>query len=218
MIGRRDMLWAGLGLAVPLATRPAAALPIPSSGRLAFRLSRHGSEIGRETLTFERQGDTLAVRVATDVLVEILSIPVARYTQRGVETWRGDTLISLTGETDKNGHQDWMNARRTSEGLVVSGSGTERYTAPDRTGATTYWNKRTLDAPLISLEDGALLRPKLAVSRSESILAGTAGQIPADRYSLSGPFDIDLWYDLAETLAGVAFTAVDGSIIRYERL
>jgi hypothetical protein len=71
---------------------------------------------------------------------------------------------------------------------------------------------------LVSVEDGALLRPKLAVSHSETVLVGAAGKIPADRYSLSGPFDIDLWYDQADTLAGVIFTVVDGSVVRYERL
>jgi hypothetical protein len=199
-------------------TRPAAASPVPSSGTLAFRLIRHGSEIGRQTLTFERLGDTLTVQAAADVLVKIVSIPVARYTQRAVETWRGDTLIGLTGETDNNGHRDWMNARRTNGGLVVFGSRAEHYIAPDRAGTTTYWNKRTLDAPLISLRDGALLRPTLAVSHSETVAVGTGGGISADRYSLTGPLDIDLWYDQAETLAGMAFTVMDGSIVRYERL
>jgi hypothetical protein len=219
MIGRRGMLWAGVGLAVRQEMRPAAASLVPSAaGTLAFRLIRHGSEIGRQTLSFERQGDALTVRVAADVLVEILSIPVARYTQRVVEIWRGDTLIRLAGETDKNGQQDWMNARRTNGGLVVLGSKTERYVAPDPAGTTTYWNERMLDAPLISVEGGALLHPKLAVSRSETVPVGHGGKIPADRYSLSGPFNIDLWYDQAQTLAGVAFEVVDGSTVRYERL
>jgi hypothetical protein len=218
MIGRRGMLRAGVGLAVHQETRAAAALPVPSAGALAFRLIRHGSQIGRQTLTFERQGDTLIVRVAVDVLVEIISIPVARYRQRVVETWRGDTLTGLTGETDRNGQQDWMNARRISGGLVVFGSKTDRYIAPEPAGTTTYWNKRTLDAPLIDLEGGALLRLKLVVSRAETVPAGTGGMIQADRYSLSGPFNIDLWYDQAETLAGAAFTVVDGSVVRYERL
>jgi hypothetical protein len=185
---------------------------------LAFRMIRHGSEIGRQTLTFERQGDTLTVRVVADVLVEIAFIPVARYTQRAVETWSGDMLTGLSGETDKNGQPDWMHARRINAGLEVFGSRTERYIAPDRAGTTTCWNKRTLDAPLISLEDGALLRPVLTVSRSETVAVGTGGEIPADRYSLTGPLNIDLWYDQLETLAGVAFKVVDGSTVRYQRL
>jgi hypothetical protein len=131
VISRRCMLLTGAGLAVRQGTRPGAASPAPSSGALAFRLIRHGSEIGRQTLNFERLGDTLTVRVVADVLVEIISIPVARYTQRVVETWRGDTLTSLTGETDKNGQRFWMEARRTNNGLVVLGSRTERYIAPD---------------------------------------------------------------------------------------
>ena len=61
----------------------------------------------------------------------LLSIPIVRYTHRAVETWQGGTLISVTGETDKNGQHQWVNARRTSEGLVVLGSKTERYIAPE---------------------------------------------------------------------------------------
>jgi len=218
MIGRRGMLSVALGCTAFRETRAAAAAPVPPAGTLAFRLIRHGSEIGLQTLSLERQGDTLTVRVVVDVRVEILSIPVASYTQRVVETWRGNTLTSLTGETDKSGQRDWVNAHQTSLGLVVQGSKTERYIAPEPVGTTAYWNKRTLDDPLISLEDGALLRPKLAVSRSETVQVGNGGKITADRYSLSGPFNIDLWYDQAETLAGVAMTVVDGSTIRCERI
>ena len=56
--------------------RPAAASSLPSTGMLAFRMIRHASEMGRQTLTFERQGDTLTVRVVADVLVEIACLPV----------------------------------------------------------------------------------------------------------------------------------------------
>ena len=218
MIGRRGMLGLALGFAGFQETRPAAAVLVPPVGALAFRLIRNGSTIGRQTLSFERQGDTLIVRVVVDLRVEFLSIPVFRYTQRVVEIWRGDTLTSLTGETDKNGEHDWVNAHPTSGGLEVLGSKTERYFAPELAGTTAYWNKCTLDAPLISLEDGALLRPQLTVSRSEIVRVGNGDRIPADRYSLSGPFNIDLWYDQAETLAGAAMKVVDGSIVRCERL
>jgi hypothetical protein len=219
MIGRRAMLLAGSALAVGQFARPAAAaLPIPPSGTLAFRLVRHGTQIGLHTFAFERHGEALTVRVTVDTLVTILAIPIARYTQRVVETWQGDTLTGLTGETDKNGQREWMNAHRNSQGLVVTGSKTERYIAPEPAGCTSYWNMRTLDDPLISLEDGALLRPKLAVSRSETVPMASGGVIPADHYNLSGPFNIDLWYDRVESLARVAFTVIDGSVVHYDRL
>jgi len=215
VIRRRTVLFAGAAAAARKAT---AALPIPRCGALAFRLIRHGSDIGRHTLSFDREGDTLTIRVSVDALVTLLSVPIVRYTHRVTEIWQGETLASLTGETDKNGRHQWVNARRTGEGLVVLGSQTQRYVAPEPAGCTSYWNKRLLDRPMISLEDGVLLRPKVAVRRAETIPLASGDHIVADQYTLSGPFDVDLWYDQTDTWASLAVTAADGSSVHYERL
>ncbi len=213
------MILAGAGAAVPGAIRPAgAALPVPPGDSLGFRLIRHGGEIGRHTLSFARDGDALTVNVAVDAVVTLLSVPNVRYRHRVVETWHGDTLTGLTGETDKNGEHEWVKARRGPEGLVVLGSKTERYIAPDPVGATTYWNKRMLGGPMISLEDGVLLRPKVERQRTELIPLASGGTIPAVHYNLSGPFSVDLWYDETAIWASLALTAVDGSTVHYERL
>ncbi len=216
LIGRRTVLLAGAGL---LAARPAsAALPVPPGDALAFRLVRHGSEIGRHILTFARQDDTLTVRVAVDVLVTVFSIPVVRYSHHVVETWKGEILVGLDGETNKNGDHEWVKARRTDAGLEVLGSKTERYIAPEPAFGTTYWNRRMVDGPMISLEDGVLLRPLIAVRRAETIRLASGDMIPADHYNFSGAFDIDVWYDNTNTWAGLAFDVADGSNVHYERL
>jgi hypothetical protein len=215
VIGRRAVLLAGAAVSV----RPAsAALPVPPGGMLAFRLIRHGTEIGRHTLTFERQGDTLTVRVSVDALVTLLSIPIVRYSHRVVEVWQDGTLASVTGETSKNAEHEWVSASRGSEGLVVLGSKTERYIAPEPAGSTSYWNKRLLDGPMISLEDGVLLRPKVVEERAENIPLASGGTIPADHYNLSGAFKVDLWYDKTATWASLGLPAADGSYVHYERL
>jgi hypothetical protein len=215
MIGRRAVLAAGACL---LARRSEAALPVPPGDTLAFRLIRHGSEIGRHTLTFERQGDSVTVRVAVDVLVTVFSIPVVRYRHRAVEIWQDGTLFAVTGETDKNSDHEWVDARRTGEGMAVQGSRTERYIAPEPAIATSYWNKRMVDGPMISLEDGVLLLPKVEIIRAETIRLASGDTIAADHYNLSGAFDIDVWYDQTDTWAGLAFDVADGSNVHYERL
>lgn len=213
------MLLAGVCAGVPRGIQSAtAALPVPSSSTLAFRLIRHDSEIGRHTLSFAHDGDTLTVHTEVDALVTLVSIPIVRYQHRVVETWHGDILTSLTGETDKNGQHEWVKARRGAEGLVVLGSKTERYVAPEPAGAATYWNKHMLDGPMVSLEDGVLLRPKVERRRAELIPLASGGTIPADHYNLSGPFNVDLWYDQSATWASLALTAMDGSTVHYERL
>lgn len=216
MIGRRAVLLAGA--AATVAGSASAGLPVPPGDILAFRLIRHGNEIGHHTLTFDHQGDTLTVRVAVEARVTLLSIPIVHYTHSVVEVWQDGQLASVTGETNKNGQHEWVNARRGSEGLVVLGSKTQRYIAPEPAGSTSYWNKRLLDGPMISLEDGVLLRPKVVEERVEPIPLASGATIPADHYNLSGAFRVDLWYDRTDTWASLGLPAADGSYVHYERL
>jgi hypothetical protein len=217
MIGRRAVLLGGAAV-VTGAASGAAALPVPSGDSLAFRMLRHGSEIGTHALTFSHDGAMLTVRIVVDALVTFASIPVVRYSHRGVETWRDTILVGLTGDTDKNGTRNWVRAQRTDEGLVVLGSQSKRYISPESAIPTSYWDKRMLDGPMISLEDGVLLSPKVADLRMESVRLASGQMIAADHYSLSGAFAVDLWYDEQRTWAGMAMTVVDGSEVHYERL
>lgn len=215
MIGRRAVLAAGAGLIA----RPAgAALPVPPSGALAFRMVRHDSEIGRHTLAFEHQGDTLTIDIAVDAAVSLLSIPIYRYRHRLVETWQGETLSGLVGTTDKNGEREWVQAQRTAEGLVVLGSQTQRYIAPEGAIGISYWNRLLMEAPMISLEDGVLLHPTVTVLGAETIRLASGVAIAADHYRIRGTFKADVWYDRADTWAGLELTVADGSTIHYERL
>jgi hypothetical protein len=181
-------------------------------------MMRHGSEIGTHTLTFGQDGDALVVRIVVDALVTFASIPIARYKHRSVETWHGTTLVGLTAETNRNGDREWMNAQRTGDGLVILGSQTKRYLAPDAASPTSYWNKRMLDGPMISLEDGVLLKPKVSDLRTDSVRLASGGMIAATHYNLSGAFDADVWYDDSRAWVSMALTVADGSEVRYERL
>jgi len=208
-----------LGTTAAVVARPVwAALPVPPNNELAFRLVRHGSEIGRHVVTFENQGDILTVRVAVDALVTMLSIPIVRYTHRAVEVWQAGALTGVTGETNKNGQHEWVKAQRGSEGLVVLGSKTERYVAPEPAACTSYWNRHALERPMISLEDGVLLRPRVVEEPAEPIPLASGGIIPATHYNLSGAFKVDLWYDRTDTWASLGLPAADGSYVHYERL
>jgi hypothetical protein len=214
-IGRRAVI----GAAMVVAACPVwATLPVPASNERAFRMIRHGSEIGRHTLTFDRTEKTVIVRVAVDARVTLQSIPIVRYTHRVVEVWQDGMLASVTGETDKNGQHEWVKAQRTQEGVVVLGSKTERYVAPEPGGCTSYWNRRTLERPMISMEDGVLLRPKIVEHPAETIPLASGSSITANHYNLSGAFRVDLWYDLTDTWASLGLSAADGSYVHYERL
>ncbi len=218
MIGRRAVLLAGVGHVSALSAASAAsALSVPAAGALGFRLIRHGSEIGQHRLSFEQRGEKLSVRIAVTATVSLLSVPIVRYSHLATENWQGGVLIGLTAETLKNGTREWAQAQRGREGLEVSGSKTRPYVAPTTAIATSYWNRRMLDGPMISLEDGVLLRPRITAHAVAPVRAAS-GSIPAQRFALRGDFDVDVWYDLEDGWAALDFTVADGSDVHYERL
>jgi hypothetical protein len=216
MIARRALLLTG---AAVLTTKVAeAGLPVPSRGTLAFRVMRHGSQIGTHTLTFRNNGDTLEVDVVADVLVKFGPIPFVRYAHQAREYWRGDRLIGVSGRTNRNGKNLQMEAQWTAAGLAVDGSGTKRYIAPENALATTYWNSRMLLGPMIGTQDGMLVRPVVTQHATDPIRLASGAHIAARHCRLSGDLDLELWYDASDTWAGMRFTADDGSTITFERL
>jgi len=225
MIGRRSALWGGAVLATArLAAVPWSAalaanpLPVPASRLLAFRLIRHGSDIGSHTIRFDQQGDLLTVRVDVDVLVKFGPIPLARYAHRATEVWHGSTLTEISATTDKNGSKLSMSGHRTEEGLAVSGTNATRYIAPEDALPTSYWNPHLLNVPMIGTQDGMLVRPVVKNLGTDSVPAASGGQIPATRYGLRGDLDLDLFYDQSRTWAGMEFSVADGSTIHYARV
>jgi hypothetical protein len=220
LITRRRMIAAGAGLlAAPSGASSALATPAAPADTLAFRVMRHGDEIGRHVLHFERNGTNMTVRIAIDVRVTFASIPIVRYTHRGTEYWQNDMLAGVDGRTDRNGAQQWLSARRDSMGgLAVTGSQTKPYVAPATALPTSYWNHRMLDGPMISMEDGVLLHPHRKDLGIEPVALASGAMIPARRTDLSGDFAAIVWYDAQSNWASLGVTVADGSEIRYQRL
>ena len=75
-----------------------------------------------------------------------------------------------------------------------------------------------LNGPMISMDDGVLVRPKVAEVRTEAVPVASGGRIPAEHYNISGVFNVDVWYDHTDTWASLALNISDGSEVRYERL
>jgi hypothetical protein len=220
MISRRDCLASGataafLAPATGLAAA-SAALPVPPSGQLGFRLLRNGERIGSHTLVFTPKADILTVTVAIDILVKLGPIPVYRYRHRATERWQDGSFIGIESQTDKDGTALRMRAERTGDGMVVEGSQTARYIAPPQTYPTTYWNKVMLQDRLINSEDGRLFTVTPRPLGEEDVRqAGNA--IRARHYRIDGDLMLDLWYDTMGQWAHLVFIK-DGATIVYEKL
>lgn len=215
MISRRACVAAPLAAMV---AKPAMAaiLPVPASGRIAFRMLRKGDVIGSHVLDFTQTPDTLVVTVAIDILVKLGPVPVYRYKHRATETWRRGVFSAIESVTDRDGTGHRMQAELTPSGLVVEGSQTPRYTAPANTYATTYWNKAMLQRNVINSEDGRLF-DVIPITLDEEVVPVATGTLRARHYKLDGDLLLDLWYDSAEQWAHLVFTK-DGSTVTYEKL
>ena len=225
MIARRPLILGGAGLSalsmgLGRLARPAmaAALPVPASGALTFRLIRHEEDIGTHSVRFEQQGDMLTIRIDVEVLVKFGPIPLVRYTHHNLEVWENGRLDRIQATTDKNGTKLFVSAHRTDAGLSVVGSAAQSYIAPDDALPTTYWNMRLLSVPMIGTQDGMLVHPQVRDLGGDPLQLAGGSRIPATRYSLRGDLDLDLWYDQTRTWAGMEFSVADGSVIHYERL
>lgn len=210
MTGRR-LLLAGLA-ALPAA--PAMALPVPASRRLAFRVVRSGSSIGQHVLTFDEEGSRLTVQVAVDLAVGFGPITFYRYRHRATERWEDGRVVAFQAETNDDGTVSTIAMRRDGDALAVESSRAGRYRAPAGALPATHWNRRMLDGPFINTQTGEVLRPAIARPGVEPV--PWSPQRRAERYVLTGPIDLETWYDTTPAWVGLRFSGSDGSSIHYE--
>jgi len=215
-LNRRNLIAGGAVLAA-LPGVAHAALPVPAGDRLAFDVVRNGKKFGTHALSFERNGDSLVVKVAVEMVFKAAFITLFRYRHTAIERWLGDQVVSLDSKTDDNGKPFSVSARREAAGFVVEATGSPRYIAPANALPATHWNRRELDGPWINTQDGKLVRPRVAMQGVEAIPTAGAGSIRANRFVLSGDVDMDMWYDSSPTWAGLRFMGKDGSAIQYIR-
>ena len=224
-IGRRGMV---SGLVAGAALAPASLLPkpawagIPANRKLSFEVFRNGRSIGSHVVTFEQSGDALTVRVSVDLAVRMLGLVVYRYQTRATENWRGGVLMAAQAETNDDYGRYAMSAQRQAGAgrngrMVVEGTASPTYTAPENALVSSHWNPAQLQAPMISLQDGKLLEFAIA-PKGRSIIAARGTQLEAEHFSLSGPHALELWYDSNRIWSKLKAVSWEGSDIEYRQV
>jgi len=208
LIGRRQFLLAGAAT-----TLVAAAPPLD---RLAFRVIRSGDVIGSHVLTFKPTDAGFEVQIAVDIEVDFGPLTLFHYTLRGVEQWRDGQVVHVAATTDNDGRTCYMRADRTADGLLVAGSGTTPYLAPEKALPATHWNVAELNGPWINPQDGKLLRPTVARDSVQPVVLADGRSVEAEHYVLSGDAKLEIWYDTHRRWTALRFKAKDGSDVRYE--
>lgn len=210
----RHVILGALGLTLVL-TSPGAATVSPKEGLLRFEVALDGSPIGEHSLTFAQNAtNDLEVGIAIDLAVKFGPFTVFDYTHRNASLWRDGLLQRMQSETDDNGDMHNVLVEGRDGALRVTADGVRVYEIPDRMLPTTYWMASTVaQSQLINSQTGELLEVEI-VERGREDVPGPDGPIPATHYELTGDLEIDLWYDDAGILVGLAFVA-RGSDITY---
>lgn len=214
---RRGLLLALLALA---ATPPAAAERAPFDlasayeGGLAFEVRREGRNIGSHDVTFERDGDALRVTARSDIRVRFLGIPVYRFEYRSESLWDEAGLLRLEAETDDDGRETRVVARREADALRIEGSGGEA-AAEAPLFPTDHWHSGVLrETAVLNTLTGRLNEVEIVFEGEESIEAG-GETLPARRYSYQGDLQATVWYDREGRWVGLRFLGRDGTPIDY---
>ena len=216
-VGRRGAVagFAAATVAASSAVLPTPALAgIPPARRLVFDVFRNNKPIGTHLVTFEPAGAAMEVRVQVDLVVRWAGLVLYRYAVRVTETWQGNALVAAHGETNDDGTRHAMRTTRRGGQLAVEGTHGPGYVAPEKSIVSTHWNPSQLDAPMISAQDGQLLAFKIDAHGHGTITRNGAA-VEAERFALSGPATLDLWYDRQRVWAKLKATSWDGSTIDY---
>ena len=184
---RSTLIGLGAALSAPHILRAA------ESGARRFTVLRDGDDIGFQTNRVTRRGDVIVHECQARLKVKVLGITAYRYELDYVEEWRGGELLTLSSKCNDDGDDDFVEVRRGGDGLEVNGSG---YQGPCPLGVATssYWSYDfTKRSVWISTQTGALLN--MTITRAgPAETPGPAGPIAAERWSLSGGYEADVFY------------------------
>ena len=212
-LGRRRLLAGGAAacggllfanaLAWPATARAAA---IPPAQRMPFSVRRGDDFIGEHVVSFRRDGNRVEVSVAAAFQVKIAFITAWRYTHQNREVWEDGRLISVDSTTDDDGTARRVTARATAAGLEVDGRD-GRFTVPADTVSTSWWNAEVVNrSEVLDTQNGVMRAYDVAAGPLETVTA--AGRpVRARGYTLSGDFDLRIWYSEQDQWVKMRFDA-----------
>ena len=184
-----------------------AALPPQSQANeaIVFDVLMDGSKIGRHAVTLWHKDDKTYVDIDIALKVGLGPIVFYRYEQQNRALWERGFLTSFLSETNDDGDEFIVAARRNTDGVAVAINGTEEVVVSDWF-PTTYWDKRTVfQNRLLATRDGEVLDVETRSAGIETIeVKGRA--MRAEKFEMRGDLDIDLWYDESDRWVKLAFT------------
>jgi len=216
MIARRGVIGGAIALLAPLRVL-GAALPLPATGRLAFDVWLGKRQLGAHELVFHPSPDGgLVVDSHVDIAFRVGPMTLYRYTHFAQERWAGGQIARISTTTSDNGSRQRVEGHRDGTALMIQPDGKPAYAAPADALLATHWNHRELDGPWINTQNGQLDHPHIIPQGLGTVATASGKSLRVNRYALSGPIQMTLWYDEMQEWAGLSFTKA-GHEVRYAR-
>ena len=175
--------------------------------------------IGRETLTFQQQGERLTVFVDVSIRVTLAMITVYRLHHHETETWDKGQILSFAATTIKNGSHYYAQGWRDGSQFMARGTARpEGYVAPPGALPTSQWNHAMLDGPMINTQDGKLMTPVVTDLGFVEVPVADGPAVRGRRFRASGDAHFDTFFSDSWEWLGLSFPAPDGSVVTYQKV
>jgi Family of unknown function (DUF6134) len=176
------------------AENPAAA----AKTHRIYDVTREGSNIGTETVDVERQGDTTAVKIKTDISVKIMFVEAYRYEHSCNEVWKSGQLAAFKSHTNDNGTKHSVEVTAASDKLSMAADG-KHSDLPKTAAPVNFWGKEVIrHLDVFEPDTGRRLMLELTDVGPESVTINGATH-QAHHYkiadTLHGEYVRDLWFD-----------------------
>jgi len=198
MVGRRELLAAGVGLLVP-----ARALAAPPP-RLAFAVYRNGAKVGEHVISFSGDDDTRTVSTDVNMTVKVGPVPVYRYKHTAIEKWAGGKFVSVDTTTNGNGKVYKASGRAQAGYVAITGpTGAQR--GPADAVPLSHWNQASFGRPLFNQQEGKMLKVQCT-------------KVTPGHWQIRGEAEIDDFYDAGGNWMALRGKLEDGSKLEYKRI
>ena len=168
----------------------------PEDGdRIVFNVLRKGKEFGTHTISFDVESeDSFTATSDVELKAGLGPITVFRYELDATETWEDGNLVGLSGRTNDDGDDEYVEASMSGDSLAIEGSA---YTgdAPIGIIPSSHWNiQQAFSDQILSTESGELLDTSVEKIGRETITIG-GEDVETTHYRLVSDLTVDLWYD-----------------------
>jgi len=193
----------------------AGAMAAAGAATVNFAVMRNGSQIGTNSVNFDRSNNGTTVQTVTHVSVGLGFITLYRFDQTETEQWANGHLVAMNSTTDDNGTLHRAKALARDGKLEFRCDNQVKEIASD-TVPLNVWNVAVINQTTVMDPKDGSLQPMKVKDMGEETVPVLGKERRTHHYQIITTFPQDVWYDDKNELVQVELKGTDGSTIRYQ--